>query len=488
MANNIILATDSYKVGHHKFYPEGTRHVFSYGEPRQGSEYDYALFQGMAYFVRNYLMKPVTMDDIDQAERILVKHLGGFNRAGWEYIVNQHGGWLPVEIRAPREGTIVPANNALFSIVNTDPEVPWITSYVETALLRAIWYPTTVASKVLGIRNLLAKYLKLTTGGIEGLEYMLHDFGARGGTSSESVKLASMAHQMLFEGSDSVEGLLAVEQTYDDSVATATSIDATEHSIMTAKMKEGEPDQVRRLLDQTDDDAIIACVADSYNIYKFVDEILTLPDINKRIKERPGRFVVRPDSGDPAVVVTEILKKLERVFGSTTNAKGYKVLNYNVGVIQGDGLSNVDDFDHILDRAVMMNAFCTSNLAFGMGGGIHQLDNRDTMRWAMKCSARQGRDVETIDGWMDIFKDPVHGGKTSKKGRLSLFTNTAGDIGAMQTCRVDHNNVPIGWTDYTNVQDVFEDWYYSKDKYVMANVSTSFDAVKAFARDNANKL
>jgi nicotinamide phosphoribosyltransferase len=477
---NLILSTDSYKLSHHKFYPEGTQYVFSYGEPRAGGEYKNAQFIGMAAFVDTYLANPITQDDLDEAVRILGNHVSGFNVAGWEYIIDVHNGYMPVSIKAVAEGSKIPINNALFTIVNTDPNCAWVTSYLETALLRAIWYPTTVASKIAEIRDVLIKSLMDTTGSTYGLEYMLHDFGARGGSSGESVSLASMAHQMFFEGTDSIEGLVAVDRFYNE-LSTATSIDATEHSIMTAKMREGEFDQLINVLANCEDGDMLACVADSYNIYRFCQSLRD-PKVFNTIVNKAGRFIVRPDSGVPELVVVQVLRELEQVFGTTENDKGYKVLNSNVGVIQGDGLSTVDDFKRIID-AVKDAGFSMENLAFGMGGGIHQILNRDTMRWAMKCSARQGLDIDTIDGWMDIFKDPIHGGKTSKKGRLSLFANRDGKPGSIRTHRIDENDSPVGWTDYTDMQDLLLSYYYFDSKIDVPLIrKDSFTKVKGRAR------
>jgi nicotinamide phosphoribosyltransferase len=56
------------------------------------------------------------------------------------------------------------------------------------------------------------------------------------------------------------------------------------------------------------------------------------------------------------------------------------------------------------------------NIAFGSGGGLLQKINRDTQRFAFKCSSI------TVDGQTrDVFKQPVtDAGKQSKAGRLKL--------------------------------------------------------------------
>jgi len=128
--------------------------------------------------------------------------------------------------------------------------------------------------------------------------------------------------------------------------------------------------------------------------------------------------VVRPDSGDPVTVVLRVARGLDKHFGSTINEKGYKVLNH-VRIIQGDGV-NEDAIYDIL-KALKLDGFSAENIAFGMGGALlqgnaHASINRDTHRFAMKCS------YVTVDGkGRNVFKDPVTDkGKVSKIGQLEL--------------------------------------------------------------------
>jgi hypothetical protein len=52
--------------------------------------------------------------DWPQAEEIAELHGIPFNRAGWEHIVNRHGGRMPVEIQALPEGTVVPRGTPIY--------------------------------------------------------------------------------------------------------------------------------------------------------------------------------------------------------------------------------------------------------------------------------------------------------------------------------------------------------------------------------------
>lgn len=139
---NNILAVDYYKVTHHLLYPKLTSRVYSYGECR-GGMFPKSVFFGLQPELRKLEGVYVEQWMIDEADALFKAGFGYdyFNRAGWQYIVDTHGGKLPIEIKAVPEGTVMETKNALFTISNTDPNCAWLTNYLETRLLRAIWYP-----------------------------------------------------------------------------------------------------------------------------------------------------------------------------------------------------------------------------------------------------------------------------------------------------------------------------------------------------------
>jgi nicotinamide phosphoribosyltransferase len=173
---SILLNTDSYKFSQFPQYPQGTTNVRSYIESR-GGVWKQTVFFGLQIFLKEYLSNPITQDDIDTAEELILAHGEPFNREGWEYILKEHGGFLPVRIKAVPEGSVIPVKNVLATVENTDPQCAWLTSYVETALLRAIWYPTTVATNSYESKRIIHDYL-VKTGDPSLIDFKLHDFGA----------------------------------------------------------------------------------------------------------------------------------------------------------------------------------------------------------------------------------------------------------------------------------------------------------------------
>ena len=68
------------------------------------------------------------------------------------------------------------------------------------------------------------------------------------------------------------------------------------------------------------------------------------------------------------------------------------------------------------------------NIAFGMGGALLQIVDRDTQKFAMKCSAMSRVSDFGDEHWFDVVKDPVTDpGKKSKAGRVTLWTNGTGE-------------------------------------------------------------
>jgi nicotinamide phosphoribosyltransferase len=101
-------------------------------------------------------------------------------------------------------------------------------------------------------------------------------------------------------------------------------------------------------------------------------------------------------------------------FGYTINAKGYKILPDYIRTVQGDGITLESLRDIYVEMA--RRGLAADNAVFGMGGGLLQHCNRDTMNFAQKTSA-----VQIKGNWVDVFKRPTGAAfKASKRGRLAL--------------------------------------------------------------------
>lgn len=446
MKNNLILSTDSYKLGHHQQYPEGTQKVYSYFESR-GGKFPYTVFFGLQRLLEGLQGQVVRLDDISKALALSSAHFGNnhvFNYAGWNYILNQLEGKLPLRIKAVPEGSVIPTGNVLMTVENTDPHCYWLTNALESYLTH-VWYPSTVATLSHTTKAMIRGHLERTADSLDALPFMLHDFGYRGATGDESAAIGGAGHLVNFLGTDTLPAMELALDTYAADLQTlAYSVPATEHSVMTALGREGEMNQVQHVLDKYPS-GIVSVVADSYDVYDFVRAVGTT--FKDQILARDGKFVVRPDSltnehKTPEDLLLWIAERLWNDFPGTYNSKGYRIFDPHVGALWGDGLTPGD-----IDRMLTMlgiNGYSSENFVFGMGGGLLQRGiDRDTAKFAFKSSA-QMRD----DAWHDVWKNPIGGTKTSKKGRLRLSQDLRGDYETLRQDQAPH--------DHEAVSDVLE--------------------------------
>ena len=370
----------------------------------------------------------VTEDKINEAEQNTIEEFGYnyFNRKGWEYILNEHGGKLPIRIKAVPEGMIVPSRNVLVTVENTDPECYWLTNYLETELLSACWCGTTVATEDHRRRELIDTYAQKS--GTRVTPFHIHDFGFRGVSSLQSAGIAGSAHLVNFMGSDTRIARRYAKAFYNANPETlSATVRAAEHSTVTMYGRDKEEEVYKRIISSTPPDKIISIVSDSYNHWNAIENYFG-GSLKELILSRPGKVVVRPDSGNPVEVSDKSLDILDKKFGTVTNDLGYKTLDPHIGLIYGDRV-NYNSIKEILDRVVIRKKFTTDNIIFGMGKELLQAVNRDIYKFAFKASAG------CINGeWRDIFKNPITDTtKVSKKGRLKLIA----EDGKYKTVTID---------------------------------------------------
>lgn len=422
MQDNVIIDTDSYKSCHYLTFPPNTSRMFSYMESR-GGQYDRTVFFGLQYLLEEYLTKLIEPWMVKEAESFFKAHGEPFNTDGWNYIAKELKGNIPLKICAVDEGSIIPTHFPLLSAESTDEKTFWVVSWFETMLMR-LWYPITVCTQSWHIKQLIKAYLKETADTIDGLPFKLHDFGSRGVSSHESAAIGGAAHLVNFQGSDTCAGVRLANRYYDHPMS-GFSIPASEHSSITSWGKAHEVSAYQNMLNQFGKPgSIFACVSDSYDIFNAAS-VLWGETLKQKVIDSGATVIIRPDSGDPVEVVNKLLYILDGKFGSKVNSKGFRVLN-NVRVIQGDGV-NEETIKAVL-RSAKLAGFSADNLAFGMGGALLQQVNRDTQRFAYKCSEISVKNEavmtdgkSTMVSYTDIpvYKDPVTDpGKRSKAGRI----------------------------------------------------------------------
>lgn len=471
ISKNELLKTDAYKLSHPVQYPSDLTYLMNYGEVRNSSEYDWTVFAMFQGIIANYFEgQRFTLEDIVQAQEYSECMFGTrnyFDAARWRYVYDKTGGVYPIRIRAVPEGKIVNKNNVLFTFESLLPEFACLMGGLETRALH-VWYPIAVATSSLYIQKSLYPIFK-QYGDPQLLPYVVHDFGYRGVTCDQQAQMGGAANLLIFHGSDTLAGDTYLMDHYGE--GPLKSVMASEHSVATCFGRDlGEKEYIHSMLDSADDALIVSIVSDSYNVYEFAEKFKD-SDLNERIQSRDGRVVLRLDSGDPFEVCIKVLNSLEEGFGCT-HYNGLKMLNYNVGILQGDGM-NKETIPRLYQHLVQNN-WSPMNLVVGSGTGLLNSVNRDTVAFAIKaCYAER----ESI-GAYDVRKDPITAsGKSSKAGKLKLIP------GYTQGKLTDYRTVAESDSGYENAVDmletVFENGEFVK-KYSYKDVQANLHRTKFF--------
>lgn len=415
--------TDAYKFGGHiQQYPDGMNKIYSHLISRSDHKYKEQMFFGLQYYLKRYLKCP-TFKDVEEAIFYRKEILGdcplkvklAFNDLALL-------GYLPLKIKAVPEGMILPVKNVLMTITNTHPDFYWLVGYVESLLLK-VWNTISVATYSYEMKKLITKYVEMTCESKDIIPFMLHDFGYRGCSSEETAALSGAAHLCNFLGTDTVPAVKLIHDYYGSSSSIGVSVPASEHSVMCAYGRENEIEAFRNML-RLYPTGIVSIVADSYNLWNVLENIL--PALKDEILGRDGKVVIRPDSGNPQEIILGhgvgyseaetygCLVMLDRVFGSTINSKGYKVLNPKIGLIYGDGMY-YERYKHILQDMQAMS-YAASNLVIGVGALLLQQHNRDDLGITFKATYGERNGTP-----FDIIKDPITDRKKkSLQGLLCL--------------------------------------------------------------------
>lgn len=436
---NSMHLSDGYKVDHRNQYPAGTELVYSNWTPRQ-SRIDgirEVVFFGLQYFIKKYLVEDFDQHFFKRPKAEVVesykKRIGSYlgpDAIRYEHIEALHDlGYLPIEIKAVPEGSLVPVRTAMFTIKNTMPEFFWLTNFLETILSCIIWMPCTSATISFQYKKLLMRYASETGGDSAFVDWQGHDFSFRGMAGLEAAMMSGAGHLLNFTGTDTIPAIDFLEQYYRaDSTAELIggSVPATEHSVMCMGTQTDEIGTFRRLIHDIYPAGIVSIVSDTWDFWKVITEYV--PALKTEILAREGKVVIRPDSGDPVLIICGdpdapvgspefkgAIECLWEIFGGNLTETGHKLLDPHIGLIYGDSIT-LERCERICEL-LKVKGFASTNVVFGIGSYTYQYVTRDTFGFAMKATYGE------VNGeGRAIFKAPKTDGGTKKsaKGLLRL--------------------------------------------------------------------
>lgn len=314
-----ILLTDGYKLDHRRQYPEGTEYVYSNWTPRSCSYYpeasEGAVVFGIQYFIKEYLIKQFNEGFFNKPKDIAVAEFKrrvdtflGPNHVGTKHIEELHDlGYLPIRIKALPEGSLCPIRVPALTFINTHPDFFWLTNYFETLISTTLWLPMTSATSARLYKKELVRHAKKTGFKDVDINFLIHDFSMRGMAGVEAAIMSGMGHLASFCGSETIPAIRAAEEYYNadaEKEVVASTIPATEHSVMCAGGKEDEFETFKRLITEVYPQGFVSIVSDTWDFWQVMTNYL--PRLKDTILARNGRVVIRPDSGDPVDIICGI--------------------------------------------------------------------------------------------------------------------------------------------------------------------------------------
>ena len=443
-----LLLIDFYKATHHEQYPKGLTKMVSYFTPRMSrlTGQNKLVMFGLQAFIKEYLIDyfnenffgRTKEEVVNEYTRVLDNTMGKGSYDVNKIVDLYELGYLPLEIRAIKEGALVDIKVPMIEISNTHPDFVWLVNTIETMMSCTLWHTMLSANVGYNYRKIVNKYYDISVDDNVPRARALGDFSMRGQESVESATKSSAAFCLSFLNTATVPAILWLEQYYNCDCAkepVAYGAISTEHSVMCSNFSvDGdEVSFVKRLLTEIYPNHSFSMVSDSYDYWNLVDNIL--PQVKEEILAHNGFISIRGDSGDPVQIVTETVEHLWNIFGGTVNSKGYKVLNSHVKAIYGDSITP-QRCEAIYDILVR-KGFACNNVNLGVGSFsmqcLEEFDGhdtafrpytRDTYGIAVKATYAEDKDGNPIM----IFKNPkTDTGKFKKSQRGCCCVTFDGD-------------------------------------------------------------
>jgi nicotinamide phosphoribosyltransferase len=354
----MMFATDGYKLGHGPMYRRGTSKVGSNLTPRTDKIYkrscttfydnqlvwvggQAAIQELTENWERSFFSQPKAVV-IPEYEEFLQGYLGRDLPTSAQMAALHDLGYLPLEFRSLPEGSLVPMGIPVLTVTNTLDAFFWLVNYHETPLSATTWKTATNATIAREYRKICEHYTKLT-GCYDAfaVSVMCHDFSMRGMSGIEDAARSGVGHLTQFVGTDTLPAIRHAKRYYDATGLIGISVPATEHAVTSNNIisierelmlqeyefvseeqreiyvKMAKADEEIRLIAEVMfvydlitrivPNGIVSNVSDTYDFwgmltrgYPYLKEVIMRRD---PLGLQPGKVVVRPDSGDPVLVI-----------------------------------------------------------------------------------------------------------------------------------------------------------------------------------------
>ena len=277
---NLILALDTAKMLNHEFVEPCITNQF-YLRARND-----VYFVGLRAMINKYFSKPITQSDIDEAEDVM-RARGQYCEAKfmrWQYILSEHGGYLPITIRSVAEGSFVEAGRPILVVELNDSQCSWATYAVDSLILRSIWYPSSLATRLMQLKKDL---------NWSEAPCFVYDIAGRSAECDESSQIAAATTKMVFESYDSIQGDMYLWKHYDQEISKPFNpVYLNEHNHVLGW--KGEHEFYYKLA-KLSPGSVAVCLVDTYDMEQCLALIQSF-EIQSLVNKRSISLYVCPDS------------------------------------------------------------------------------------------------------------------------------------------------------------------------------------------------
>jgi len=463
-----LLVADAYTIGtgphasndakYNSVYHITPRRGFDKFLPKEFLADGRIVFAGLRRILRDFFTKPVTMDEVDEAERFLATaHAGGteyrFDRDLWVRVVKNCNGIIPIKIEAFEEGTTSFAYEPVVQVTSAEG-FGELAGYFESKLLH-LWS----SSERITALKWAFEYLRRgaaeahpswTNEQVEfAVSVMLHDFGDRAGVCSMESEVLGQAHLMVVPGTDTFSAAY-LDWKENGETPFACSIHALAHRTVMAYMRENDCHTALYRLGKVT--GITAHVSDTYDYFKQVDWFGEM--LSGKWKEDTNLVVARPDSGDMVKCVKHVLAVCEKYGLYTTDPDTGLKMATRLRWIQGDSV-HWDTMIEVIHAVLQAGWSPYASGAFGIGGFLRNSISRDHAGTSMKLCAVGNGDRPAV-------KRSETSAKSSIPGVVKVIDNNgASDIATVfnVTEQTSGGNLLKVWYNGIGVKDLEHAFY-----------------------------
>ena len=178
------------------------------------------LLFGLQSFIKEYLIEDFNefffsrpKEDVVREYKHLLDNTLGEGLYGIERVAELHDlGYLPIEIKALAEGTLVPIGVPMFEISNTHPDFAWLTNALESVISCEMWHAMISANVGYKYRKIVDHFYDMSCDDNIPRRKALGDFSMRGQESKRSAYKSSAGWLLSFVNTATVPAVDYMEK------------------------------------------------------------------------------------------------------------------------------------------------------------------------------------------------------------------------------------------------------------------------------------